>query len=471
MALARIALVGALVAVALPVSVASVAEAAEVRLERFYFDCTRKQCPPNYGERLVVRAARGEVNRLSVGLGAAGGFQVRDAGPALHAGPGCVLSAEQLVACPTSTPLVAAYVLAGDRGDRVTSSVAVTVDGGGGDDRLTGSPLADALFGGKGRDVVRGNGADDALLDGRLPRLVTPEEDMGRSFPPSQLGPAIAVPAESDVFDGGAGSDTLSYGGRRRGVFADLARRDRHAGARGEGDQLRRLENLIGGDSDDRLLGNDAANRLYGGDNVSRGSRAGDDFADGRAGDDRIALGGGANRARGGAGDDDIEVTGGYDPHPQAQRVACGPGRDRTSVLFRNDFAEDDCESVVIAEFHQLQVLLPPINLARPPLASYTTGPADCLVSSCGLRLDVRLARSPSRRLPRLKGLLLGRTTATIPYRAVTTLTVHLSDRGSRLLRRYKGLLIRIHLEVAQSGHPDFAAAGAYLTRLRAPAP
>jgi hypothetical protein len=38
MALARIGLVGALVAVALPVSLVSVAEGAEVRLERFSFD-------------------------------------------------------------------------------------------------------------------------------------------------------------------------------------------------------------------------------------------------------------------------------------------------------------------------------------------------------------------------------------------------------------------------------------------------
>jgi hypothetical protein len=104
MALARIGLVGALVAVALPVSLVSVAEAAEVRLERFYFDCTRTSCPPNYGERLVVRGGRGEANRLSVGFGAGGEFQVRDAGPALHAGPGCMLSAEQLVVCETSTP-------------------------------------------------------------------------------------------------------------------------------------------------------------------------------------------------------------------------------------------------------------------------------------------------------------------------------------------------------------------------------
>jgi hypothetical protein len=467
MALARIGLVGALGAATLTASLVPGAQAAEVRLERFGVDCSRVLCPPDHGERLVVRGGRGEANRLSVGFGAAGEFRVMDAGPALRAGPGCVRAEEHLVVCQTSTPLIASYVLAGDRGDTVTSSVAITVDGGGGNDRLAGSPLADALYGGSGRDVVRGNGGDDVLEDGRLPRLLTPEEHEGRVFPPP-VGQAIPVPGDRDLFDGGAGSDTLSCEGRPRGVFADLARRDRHAGARREGDRLRRLEGLIGGDGDDRLLGDDAANTLHGGNGFG-GAGDGDDVAGGRAGDDRIALGLGANRARGGAGDDDIEVTGAYGTEPRTQRVACGPGRDRVSVLFRNDFAEDDCESVVIAEFHQLQVLLPPISLASPPLASYTPGPADCNAPSCGLRLDARLARSPNRRLPRLKGLLLGETTATFPNPAVTTLTLHLSDRGSRLLRRYGALLVRIRLEIAQAGHPELVGSGAYLTRLRSP--
>jgi hypothetical protein len=466
---ARNGVVAALGAAALASSLVPVAEAAEVRLERFYIDCSRNHCPPDHVERLVVRGGRGEANRLSVGFGGAGEFRITDAGAPLRAGPGCTLSGAELVACPTSTPLLAAVVFAGDRADRVTSSVAVEVDGGSGDDRLAGSEFADALSGGRGRDVLRGNGGDDGLGDGRLPRLSLSDQVHGRFFP-APSGGVIPVPAERDLFDGGPGTDTLDYEGRRRGVFVDLARTDRHAGAPGERDVLRRLEVVVGGNGDDRLFGDKGANVLYGGDNVSRGARAGDDFADGRAGDDRIDLGGGANRARGGAGDDEIGVTGGYDAQPQAQRVACGPGRDRASVLFRKDFAADDCESVVIAEFHRLQVLLPPISLARPPLASYTTSPGDCLVSSCGVRLDVRLARSPNRRRPALKGLLLGRTTATIPSPAVTTLTVHLSDRGSRLLRRYGALLIRIHLEITQSGQPEFPVSGAYLTRLRAPA-
>jgi hypothetical protein len=458
MAPGRIGLAGALVAAALAASLVSVAEGAEVRLERLDFDCTRKQCPPYYGERLVVRDLRGEANRLNVAFGAAGEFRVTDSGAPLRAGPGCALSGPQLVACPTSTPLVVAYVLAGDRDDTVTSSVAVNVDGGSGDDRLAGSPFADALYGGRDRDVLRGLGADDALRDGRLPRLLTPEEDEGRFFPPL-VGPAIPVPAEPDVFDGGVGTDTLGYEGRRRGVIADLTRTNRHAGAPGERDALRGLERLEGGNGGDLLRGDDSANLLWGGD--------GDDLLVGRGGDDELELGAGSNRARGGAGDDTIGIVG-PDRHLERQRVACGLGRDRVSDLFRDDFAEDDCETVVTLEFHEIQSLLPPVSLKRPPLASYTTSMGDCLVSSCRLRLDVRLARSPSRRLPGLKGLLLGRASATIPNRAVTRLTVHLTDRGSRLLRRYRALLIRIQLTFPMDD-PRQTVAGSYLTRLRAP--
>ena len=467
MALARLGLVGGLVAVALAVSLVSVAEAAEVRLERFYRDCTRTSCPPNYGERLVVRGGRGEANRLSVGFGAAGEFQVTDAGPALRAGPGCMLSAEQLIACPTSTPLLAAYVLAGDRGDSVTSSVAVNVDGGGGNDRLAGSALADALYGGKGRDVVRGNGGDDTLRDGQLPRLVTPEEDpgQGRVFPPPQLEPAIAVPAESDVIDGGLGTDTLGYEGRRRGVIADLSRTDRHAGAPGEGDSLGRLENLVGGNGDDRLLGDDAANTLWG--------STGDDLLVGRAGNDQLEGGEGSNRARGGAGDDIIGGGLNADVLRNRQRVSCGPGQDLAASLFLNDFAEDDCETVSVGIVHEIHPLLPPDGGPRPPVATYTTEPADCEATSCLVRLDVRLARPPGRRPPHPRGLLLGHVSATIPPRAVTTLTVHLSRRGSRLLRRYRSLLVHIDLDIVHPNEPPPRSVfgGAYLTRLRAPAP
>jgi RTX calcium-binding nonapeptide repeat (4 copies) len=459
MTVTRIGIVGAFVAAVLA---APVAEAAEVRLERLYFDCSRMYCPPDspaYGELLVVRGDRGEANRLTVARGAAGEFRVTDAGGALRVGPGCTLDGERSVVCPTSTPRLWAFVFAGDRGDTVTSSVAVDgVDGGSGNDRLAGSSFADALYGGEGRDVLRGNGGDDALHDGRPTGAIPPDQYEGRFFPP-WFGPPAPVAADRDLFDGGAGTDTLGYEGRRRGVIADLARTDRHAGTPGERDALRGLEAAVGGSGADRLFGDGAANALSGGD--------GDDLLVGRAGDDQLQLDAGSNRVRGGIGDDAIVILG-PDRHLERQRVACGLGRDRVDNLFPNDFAEDDCEVVVIGEIHELQPLLPPVSLARPPLASYTTHPVDCEAQSCRLRLEVRLARSPSRRQPTLRGLLLGRTEATIPFRTVTTVSVHLTDRGSRLLRRYRALLIRIQLST-RLDDPRIAAGGAYLTRLRAP--
>jgi Ca2+-binding RTX toxin-like protein len=458
MALARIGVVGALVAVAL-ISSVPLAQGAEVRLERFHFDCTRKQCPPNYGERLVVRAGPGEANRLSVGFGAAGEFQVADAGPALRAGPGCALSGEQLVTCQTSTPPLAAYVLAGDRGDTVSATVAITVDGGGGDDRLAGSPVADALYGGRGRDVIRGNGGDDALLDGRLPRLLTPEEDYGRSFPPP-VGPAIPVPAGRDVFDGGVGTDTLGYEDRRRGVSADLARTDRHAGAPGEGDSLRGLEAVVGSAGDDRLFGNDLANTLVG--------AGGDDLLVGRAGDDQLAGDSGSNQTRGGAGDDGISPGLNADVLENVQRVRCGPGRDEVGSLFLKDFAEDDCESVVILESFPIRPLLPLTSLERPPLATMDS-PLVCGSAECSARLFVRLARSPDPRRPGLKGLTLGSASGSATFNERISLTASLSEKGSALLRRYRSLLIRIGLSTTGPLSAT-GGSGSYLTRLRAPA-
>ena len=461
MAPPQIGLVGALIAAALVASPASVAEAAEVRLERLGRDCTRVSCPPDYGERLVVEGGRGEANRLSIARAASGEFQVTAAGAPLRAGSGCTLSGPELVACPTTTPLLAAFVYAGDRDDTVTSSVTINVDGGSGDDRLAGSELADALYGGKGRDVVNGNGGDDALQDGRLARLTPADLDEGRFFV-TLADAVIPVPAERDVFDGGAGRDVFGYAGRRRGVFVDLARAARNAGARGERDTLRGLEVIVGGSGKDRLFGDADANGLDGGD--------GDDLVVGRAGADGLELGGGSNRARGGAGDDTIGIGGADVRHLERQQITCGPGRDLVDDLFMHDFAEDDCESVVILEFEELQVLLPPVSLARPPLASYTTEPVDCAAASCRLRLSVRLARSPNRRRPGLKWLLLGRAEVTIPTRAVTTTTVYLNDRGSRLLRRYRSLLIRIRLDTHLED-PRSAVWSAYLTRLRAPSP
>ena len=444
MSLVRTALVASVVAASLAASLVSSAEAAEVSLEREYYDC--RQCPPT--GLLVVRAGPGEANRLIVARGEAGEIRVTDAGAPLVAGPGCTAVGEQRVDCPTTVPSLMAFVFAGDGADTFSSSLSVNVDGGRGNDRLVGSPFADALSGGQGRDVLRGGDGDDALEDGQLLTVSLP------------LGTFAPVRAERDVFDGGAGVDTLGYTGRPRGVVVDLASHGRDAGARGEGDSLRRLEEVVGTDGDDRLFGDESANALDGG--------AGDDLVVGRGGDDRLRGSTGSNRVRGDAGNDMIEVdSASTSPPLERQRVWCGSGRDRVGQLYRDDFAEDDCEQVVIFESYVLRVLLPPRTLRRPPLASMN----ECIaVEYCRVRMEVRLARSPDRRRPGLKGLLLAHASARLPSAIlpdvrIPTLTMHLSKRGSRLLRRHRTLLIRIRLNAPSD---DLSGLwGAYLTRLR----
>jgi Ca2+-binding RTX toxin-like protein len=132
---------------------------------------------------------------------------------------------------------------------------------------------------------------------------------------------------------------------------------------------LRGLEQIEGGNGGDLLLGDDSPNSLLGAD--------GDDRLVGRSGDNSLALGAGSNQARGDAGDDTIGALR-ADLLLERQRIACGPGRDQVDDMFRNDFAEDDCETIVIAEFHELQALLPPASWERPRLATYSTTPADC---------------------------------------------------------------------------------------------
>jgi Ca2+-binding RTX toxin-like protein len=353
MPFARRALPAVLVAASLTGLSASAAGAAEVRLDRIGHGKYGGP-PPGYSEELVVRAAAGEVNRLSVARGAAGDVQVTDVGGSLDAGPGCMAVRAEQVNCPTTSPSLTAFVFAGDGDDTVSSSVAVNVDGGSGDDRLVGSPAADALYGGKGQDVLRGDDGDDALQDGRLVTFGAadwPGESLG-SHLRSRIEP---VRAERDVFDGGAGVDGLGYTGRRRGIVVDLSRGDRPAGAPGEGDLLQGLERVDGTEGDDRLLGDDVANSL--------GGHAGDDLLIGRGGDDELRGHLGSNRLRGNAGDDLIGVETAF-PFRRLgkQRVSCGPGQDQVSTPLSQDFVEDDCETLLIGELYEVHSLLPPTS-------------------------------------------------------------------------------------------------------------
>ncbi len=318
-------------------------------------------------ERNVVVASR---------TPAAGGRTVgvlRDAA-GVTAGAGCVQVDPASVRCQIGTttpgdapvsPAPESFVLClGDGNDRArvapAPGLAASIDGGSGDDVLTGGPgggqideetpslNGNRLRGGPGADVLTG-GAHDDLFDGG------------------------ASPDGADVMRGLGGTDEVSYAGRRRAVRVDL-RGDRHAGARGEGDRIGAdLESATGGKGADVLGGNARANVLEGGlgHDVLRGGDGNDELIAG-AGDpmqgsfylqtgDRssnVLVGGhgadelvgnaGADRLDPGPGEDAVFAAAGRDLVLARDRahdeIDCARGRDR-ALLDGLDWAQD-CERV-----------------------------------------------------------------------------------------------------------------------------
>jgi hypothetical protein len=280
---------------------ASLANAATVTLE---YEPPIPEIEPEPAYTLAVDAAPGETNRLRVARDG-DGFLVRDEGAAaLIAGPRCAIAGPGLARCPLpgGARHVSAFVRAGDGNDAVALGPLSGLDvaevlGGSGSDVIAGHTGPDLLDGGRGADMIAGNDGDDRIDGG----------------------------ADADLLDGGPGRDLITYASHTRPVRADLAAG--RGGSRGEGDRLFGFEDLAGGSGSDRLYGDARSNLLYGGISGRR------DAGHGRGGDDTITLRG---RAVGGAGDDVVD----------AERVACGKGRD---VAFRQRFLPTgpyprDCE-------------------------------------------------------------------------------------------------------------------------------
>jgi Ca2+-binding RTX toxin-like protein len=182
-------------------------------------------------------------------------------------------------------------IVGGNGNDTLSGgNVAVRILGCGGDDTLTGSPLADSLSGGPGADVVSGLAGDDTLL----------ESGMDAGCASSVLG--LSSPnrgAGADVLNGGAGIfDIVDYGQRTEPLALTLCADDTAAagagvrcansgddGAAGERDNVINVEVVEGGDGDDRVEG-----------------CAADEWLRGNGGDDVLLSGGGNDTLDGGAG-------------------------------------------------------------------------------------------------------------------------------------------------------------------------
>jgi hypothetical protein len=121
------------------------------------------------GSTLVVTAAPGAKDNLTITKPSASTLRVTDlasgvyTGSGVHAGAGCTRSGDYTINCSASG-ITVIHVSSGDQTDQVTNSTALrsSLFGEAANDRLTGGSVKDTMFGGPGADVFKGmNGADD----------------------------------------------------------------------------------------------------------------------------------------------------------------------------------------------------------------------------------------------------------------------------------------------------------------------
>ncbi|MEA2353610.1 MAG: hypothetical protein QOJ14_2024 [Thermoleophilaceae bacterium] len=263
-------------------------------------------------------AGPGEANQLTVTVH---GDHVtfHDAGAPVQAGEGCRAIDLHTAVCDADIQTAADL---GDRADSATfvyrdnaSDLAALAAGGDGDDRIDArdSPHSAFLYGDAGDDVIAGGVDDDALEGGDGGDTLTgahgDDHLSGEGYP--------GAAASRDSFHGGAGRDTVSYGGRKQPVTVDL----RHAGPQGElgeGDTMTGIENVTGGRAADRLVGDEHAN---------------------------VLRGGGENDSMSGlAGDDVLWATNPHRPPASGSRLGCGAGSDLVRNTLTHTVVPAACE-------------------------------------------------------------------------------------------------------------------------------
>jgi Ca2+-binding RTX toxin-like protein len=200
---------------------------------------------------------------------------------------------------------------------------AITLNGGPGDDSVTGGAGADILGGGDGVDTITGRDSADQLSGG--------------AGDDKLLGDSVNVDPAGDVIDGGDGFDTVEgdWGKNTdsRGPINITLAGGADDGRPGEGDDLRGVEHVVtnyngtytgseGADDIDINQVTEASTvRGLGGDDRLDLSDA-DDTVDGGAGADRIEGGYGNDTITGGPGADALF---GDEPQGECSYIYCKP--------------------------------------------------------------------------------------------------------------------------------------------------
>jgi Ca2+-binding RTX toxin-like protein len=144
----------------------------------------------------------------------------------------------------------------------------VRIEGGAGNDTLTGNNTINTIWGGIGNDRISGDAGNDVLVG-----------DDGDDVLIGGLG--------NDNLNGGLGVDTVDYSAATAAWTINLAAASSQAVSGKEVDTISNVENVVGGAGIDTITGTAVANVLNGGGN-----------------NDRITGGAGNDRIEGGAGTD-----------------------------------------------------------------------------------------------------------------------------------------------------------------------
>jgi Ca2+-binding RTX toxin-like protein len=344
------------------------------------------------GDTLVLRAASGEANDLTLSGEEAGRVSISDDSAHTFPADRCTqLDPQYAIHCDLPA---AVSIQLGDGDDRLVvnhmapSALAVTALGEGGRDELKaiagqteitfdGGADADILRSEEGGDILRGGSGDDELAGNGGADVLEGGEGADKL-----TGDACGDIAP-DVLDGGAGYDTLTDwgdcgpGSDRRPVTVSV-NGTADDGRPGEGDDVRDLDALqlfvpatvVGGDAGENIeifAPSDAEPSSVegrgGADSLRSGS--GRETLDGGAGADRVEGGYGNDTLIGGPGRDEIHgdsTTGqcggggqsctypfGNDTiqarDGEVDQVDCGAGTDR-AVVDASDVVDADCETV-----------------------------------------------------------------------------------------------------------------------------
>ncbi len=338
-----------------------------------------------------------ERNEIEVRIAADGSVSARDLSVPLVAASGCAAGGGGWVTCAAVSGFTLDFDVALGPGDDVFRVAPgqqagpfadLSVDGGDGNDRISGAGVSRAfLVGGRGNDLLIGSDGDDLLAGG------VDEDDLrGGAGDDTLLGDdgsssAGGFPggAFADRLDGGPGRDLVTYASFFNPVSVDLsAGTATTADAAGTPvtDRLIAIESVRGTASADVLLGSDGDDELDGG--------AGADVIDGRGGDDVLKG-------------------------EQPASVRCGDGADvlpATRPVTSLPFPGRDCERIVSPVTTYSGLVLGRRSLRLVARVGNTTRTRVCAVRATVVRQADRAKA-------------IARTTVRIPDRRRRTLTLH----------------------------------------------